>query len=88
MTGYDPATGDRHEWIKEYAGREILNPNAVAYNTFVLGGPHNAATYDYVDQATYRGALRDVRMYDRALTSAEVTTLQDDDGSGGRRRLT
>ena len=84
MTGYDPATGDRHEWIKEYAGREILNPNAVAYNTFIVGGSHNAAD-DNIDMHTYRGALRDMRMYDRALSAAEVTTLQDDDGGGNRR---
>ena len=63
----DGATRDDGAWTKGDGG--AANPNSTAYTVAALG------RFDGGDANYFAGAFRDVRIYDRALTPAELAAL-------------
>ena len=70
----DGATQDATQWNAAATGGVTANPNSVNY-TFAALGRDDAGTEgsdNYLD-----GALRDARLYDRALSAAEIKHIFD-----------
>jgi len=69
----DGATQDDWQWNAPATGVVAVNPNSVNYTFAALGRDEEwHGSYNYLD-----GALRDARLYDRALSAAEIKHIFD-----------